>query len=120
MSTSCSIAPTSKPISAETAGAIKDYETAYALNPDLPGLREMLGSLYLDNHRYDDAARLFEEALTDSPGNPGLEIDLGIAYEQSHQPDKAQACFQRVFDSRRLSARSLSQACRFPDSSTRK
>jgi len=83
----------------ETANAIKDYENAYALNPGLAGLREMLGGLYLNNQRYQDAARLFEEALADSPQNPSLEIDLGIAYEELHRPDKAQTCFQRVFDS---------------------
>jgi tetratricopeptide (TPR) repeat protein len=59
----------------------------------------VLGGLYLDAQRYEDATRLFEEALADSPQNPGLEIDLGIAYEESHLPEKAQACFQRVFDS---------------------
>lgn len=61
-------------------------------------MRDKLGNLYLDNQRYEDAARLFEEALAGSPQNPGLEIDLGIAYEQSHHPEKAQACFQQVFD----------------------
>jgi len=59
----------------------------------------MLGGLYLDNQRYEDAGRLFEEALADSPQSPALEIDLGIAYEESHHPQKAQDCFQRVFDS---------------------
>ena len=82
----------------ETAEAIGDYEKAYALNPSLPGLREKLERLYLDNEHYEDAARLLEQALADSPKNPGLELDLGIAYEGSHHPDKAQACFQQVFD----------------------
>jgi tetratricopeptide (TPR) repeat protein len=83
----------------QTAEAIADYEKAYALNPSVPGLRELLGGLYLDNQRYLDAARLLEEALADSPQNAGLLIDLGIAYEGAHEPDKAQACFQKVFDS---------------------
>jgi tetratricopeptide (TPR) repeat protein len=52
--------------------AIDDYETATALNPSVPGLRERLCSLY---------------------------VDEGIAEEQSHHPEKAQACFQKVFDS---------------------
>ena len=83
----------------ETSGAIKDYESAYALNSALPGLREMLGGLYLDTQRFADAARVFGEALANSPQSAALEIDLGIAYEGMHLADKAQICFQRVFDS---------------------
>jgi tetratricopeptide (TPR) repeat protein len=56
----------------DTAAAIRDYENADALSPGLPGLRERLGTLY---------------------------IDQGIAYEQAHRPEKAQVCFQKVFDS---------------------
>ena len=83
----------------QTTEAIRDYEKAYALNPSLPGLREMLGGLYLDNQRFDDAARLFEDALADSPQDPGLDIDLGLAYEGAHHPAKAQTYFQQVFNS---------------------
>jgi tetratricopeptide (TPR) repeat protein len=83
----------------EPAGGIKEYERAYAINPSLDGLRERLASLYLENKRYDDAARLYQEALADSPQNPALQIDLGIAYEEAHQSEKAQACFQQVFNS---------------------
>ncbi len=83
----------------QKAEAIKDYERAYALNPGLQGLREMLGGLYLNSRRFEDAARVFEEALADSPQDASLAIDLGIADEEAHHPEKAQACFQRVFDS---------------------
>ena len=83
----------------QTAEAMKDYEKAYALNASLPGLREMLGGLYLDNARYDDATRLFEAARADSPNDAGLLIDLGLAYEGANHPEKAQTYFQQVFDS---------------------
>jgi tetratricopeptide (TPR) repeat protein len=83
----------------QTAAAIQNYESAYALNPALPGLRELLGSLYLDSHRYADSIRLFNEALIDTPQNFGLQIDLGLAYEGAHQPEAAQVCFQKVFNS---------------------
>ncbi len=42
----------------EKSAALKHYEEAYALSPGLTGLRETLASLYLDNERFDDAARL--------------------------------------------------------------
>ena len=49
-------------------------------NPGLTGLRETLGGLYLDNERYEDAARLLQEALADSPQDSDLGVELGIAY----------------------------------------
>jgi len=88
--------------------AIRDYEKAYAINPDLQiisddgvhhqALRDLLGRLELDNKRFDAAVALYEKALAASPGDPNLEIDLGIAYEATHQPGKAQTCFQDVFN----------------------
>ncbi len=90
------------------AEAIRDYEKAYALDPNLQvsaegieprPLRDLLGELYLDNKRYEAATVLYEKALAATPGDPGLEIDLGIAYEATDHPDKAQACFQAVFNS---------------------
>ena len=76
---------------------IRDYENVYELNPALPGLREKLENLYENNQRFEDAARLLQEAVAESPRDSGLQIDLGIAYEEAHHPQKAQACFQRVF-----------------------
>jgi tetratricopeptide (TPR) repeat protein len=56
----------------DISSAIKDYENADDLSPGLPGLRERLCSLY---------------------------VDQGIAYEKARHPEKAQASFQKVFDS---------------------
>jgi tetratricopeptide (TPR) repeat protein len=79
------------------AEALKNDEDAYALNPGLTGLRETLGGLYLDNERYEDAARLLQEALADSPQDSDLGVELGIAYSGGHHPKEAQDCFDRVF-----------------------
>src|SRR5260221_1932802 len=57
----------------------------------------MLGRLYLDPQRFEDAAGLLQEALADFPGDTGLEIDLGLACEGAHRPEQARACFQLVF-----------------------
>lgn len=45
------------------AEAMAEYETAIKLAPQMPGLREALGSLYWKNNRLDDAERVFEEEL---------------------------------------------------------
>ena len=83
----------------QTAGEIKDYEKAYTLNPALPGLRETLGSLYVENDRFADAIPLLIGALADAPQDPGLQLDLALAYQGAHQPDKAQSYFLQVFSS---------------------
>jgi tetratricopeptide (TPR) repeat protein len=56
----------------DVVGAIKDYEAADDLSPGLPGLRERLSDLY---------------------------IDQGIAFEVAHHPEKAEEAFQHVFQS---------------------
>ena len=42
----------------EKTAALKHYETVYGLSPGLTGLRDTLSNLYLDNQRFEDAARL--------------------------------------------------------------
>ena len=79
--------------------ALDNFEQAYALNPSLTGLREILGRLYLANQRYDDAARLLQEAMADSSWDPNREIELGLAFAGAHRPKEAQDCFDRAFAS---------------------
>ena len=43
----------------ESDEAIKDYKKAYALNPSLPGLRDLLGNLYLENGHLHRCGRPF-------------------------------------------------------------
>jgi tetratricopeptide (TPR) repeat protein len=80
------------------AAAIADYEKAYAVSPDLSGLREMLGGLYLDVNRDADAVRVLQEAIAKAPDDLTLQIDLGCAYAQGHQGEAAESCFQKVFN----------------------
>ncbi len=83
----------------EKAAALKNYRLAYNLNPNLNGLRDMLARLYLDNHQFDDAVRVLQDAVANRPKDPELEGDLGAAYEGAHQEALAQECFQRAFAS---------------------
>jgi len=81
----------------QAALALKHYEQAYSLSPTLTGLRETLGKLYLDNNRFDDAIRLFQDGLAESPQNNLLAIKLSMALEKAHHPEQAEACLQKVF-----------------------
>jgi cytochrome c-type biogenesis protein CcmH/NrfG len=57
--------------------------------------RVLLGNLYFDAERYDDAVRWYEAALQIDPKNVNASTDLGIAYYYSNQPDRALAQFDR-------------------------
>ena len=46
----------------DVAGAIANYEKACAELPESFQARQSLGNLYLDNKRYTDALRCFEQA----------------------------------------------------------
>jgi tetratricopeptide (TPR) repeat protein len=83
----------------QQTAALKDYEKAYRLNPDLSGLREMLGQIYLDSDKFGDAIRLLQDALAESPDDPGVEADLGLAYEGLRDGTSASGWFQRAFAS---------------------
>lgn len=83
----------------QKTAALRDFEKAYQLAPNLSGLREMLGRIYLDSEKFDDAIRLLQDALTESPDDPGIEADLGLACEGRHDEAKATDWFGRAFAS---------------------
>ena len=64
-------------------------------NPSDAQTRVLLGNLYFDAERYDDAVRWYEAALKVDPKNVNASTDLGIAYYYSNQPDRALAQFER-------------------------
>lgn len=57
--------------------------------------RVLLGNLYFDAERYDEAVRWYDAALKVDPRNVNASTDLGIAYYYSNQPDRALAQFER-------------------------
>jgi tetratricopeptide (TPR) repeat protein len=57
--------------------AVKEYEQALALRPDLPGLRLELGQIYAATSDWDKAETEFREESKLQPGNPEAAYRLG-------------------------------------------
>src|SRR4029077_19784923 len=57
--------------------------------------RVMLGNLYFDAERYDEAIKWYGEAAKLSPKDVNVSTDLGVSYYYSNQPDKALEQFDR-------------------------
>ena len=64
-------------------------------DPRNAGIRALLGNLYFDSERFDDAARWYEAALAIDPRNVNVSTDLGIVYYYTNQPDRALAQFDK-------------------------
>ena len=58
-------------------------------------VRALLGNLYFDSERFEDAARWYEAALAIDPRNVNVSTDLGIVYYYTNQPDRALAQFDK-------------------------
>ena len=58
-------------------------------------IRALLGNLYFDSERFEDAARWYEAALAIDPTNVNVSTDLGIVYYYTNQPDRALAQFDK-------------------------
>ena len=57
--------------------------------------RVLLGNLYFDGERFDEAARWYSAALEIDPNDVNVSTDLGIAYYYTNQPDRALQQFER-------------------------
>jgi type IV pilus assembly protein PilF len=71
--------------------AIRHYKQALELNPSFSEAKNGLGTVYLDQGRYDEAIKLFEEALADMRyREPHIaEGNLGIALYRKGNPEQA-------------------------------
>jgi cytochrome c-type biogenesis protein CcmH/NrfG len=89
-------APQSPPPFDESRAA--QLKAAADRSPTDAETRVLLGNLYFDAERYDDAVRWYEAALRIDPKNVNASTDLGIAYYYSNQPDRALAQFDRSLE----------------------
>ncbi|HWQ33241.1 MAG TPA: tetratricopeptide repeat protein [Blastocatellia bacterium] len=74
--------------SGRDAEAIAEYEAAIRIAPNLPGVRDALGSLYWKNNRMDDAERMFEEELKLDPHNALVMYKAGGMRVERGQPER--------------------------------
>ncbi len=80
------------PFDESRAAALK---ATAARTPSDGATRVLLGDLYFDAERYDEATRWYEDALRVDPKNVNASTDLGIAYYYSNQPDRALTQFDK-------------------------
>jgi Flp pilus assembly protein TadD len=66
---------------------------AAQIAPKDPRIHEQLGHLYLQETRFDLAAKEFEQAIAEDPKNSGLHFLLGQAYKHLGRAQDAQAQF---------------------------
>ncbi len=77
--------------------ALKELRAALQLRPNEPELHEALGSLYLDHHANDAAAKSeMEKALALDPGRTRALFLLGRLYAQKGEDEKALPYLQRA------------------------
>jgi tetratricopeptide (TPR) repeat protein len=75
--------------------AVKEYEQALALRPDLPGLRLELGQIYAASSEWEKAAGEFREETKLQPGSAEAAYRLGDALVQLGRMKEAAEELQR-------------------------
>lgn len=77
----------------DTAEAEPLLVKAAQIAPEDPRIHEQLGHLYLQETRFDLAAKEFQQAIAGDPKNSGLHFLLGQAYKHLGRAQEAQAQF---------------------------
>jgi superkiller protein 3 len=94
-----------EPAYAESQAAL---EKSVKLNPSLCLPHISLGSIYLDEGRFSDAAAEFEKARAIDPSEKSAYSHLAVAYRRMGQPDKAKEALtqlQQVLEQARAGSR---------------
>ena len=85
--------------SGQNEEAIKSYETAFAMEPNLPvEARYNLGVAYHESSRYIDAVRCYEEVLKLEPQHINALNNLGLVYSILGERNRAVEAFQHVLE----------------------
>ncbi len=76
-------------VQGQDAGAIREYQSAVALEPQNAALYEALGELYLNQHQLPQAGEALEKALEAGPTRPRSLYLMGRFELGEQRPDKA-------------------------------
>jgi len=58
--------------------------------------RILLGNIYYDGGKWEDAIPYYQQALDLAPDNTDVIVDLGVCYRNTHKIDEALALFDRA------------------------
>lgn len=76
-------------------GQERVLKTLLELEGAVPRYRQLLGQLYLEQKRYEDALPHFESLLRNTPNSPQLLSQLKMLYDRTGQPEKAEALWKK-------------------------
>lgn len=81
--------------SGNSTDAIKEYETALHLNPEIKEVRNNLGRIYLNNGQLEKANRLFNEELSINPSNAVCYYNLALLRLKQHNVEEAEVLIRK-------------------------
>jgi tetratricopeptide (TPR) repeat protein len=73
--------------------SVQAIERLKSLGPDSFQLHALMGEVYADQERYNEAAKEYQAALAKRPDAPGVHYAIGVAYWAQHQIGAAQKEF---------------------------
>jgi tetratricopeptide (TPR) repeat protein len=83
----------------DPAGAIKEFEEAYARDPENPQILYFLGNLYIQLDQRELGLKYLARAVELVPGNYRVRLVLAKAYEHYGELDNARREYQQVINS---------------------
>lgn len=83
-------------IQGDPQGALEDFETALARDPNNPQVLYFLGNLYLQMNQIDQGLTYLSRSVELAPDNIRVRLTVAKAYEQFGRPEKAAEQYQEV------------------------
>lgn len=80
--------------------ALEAYQNAFAIKPDLPGLRFAIGSICWKTHQLDQAAKWLKDELKTNPHHALANYELGNIYMYGNQHSQAVVSFREALSGR--------------------
>jgi tetratricopeptide (TPR) repeat protein len=76
----------------------KSYEHMYEVNPKSWRIHQVLAQAFVEQERYEEAARECKLAIQDRPVEPGLHEQLGDIYWKQNQLESAESAFEQELE----------------------
>ena len=80
------------------SAAIKEFKSATNLASWNVEAWVRLGGLYFDNHKYEDAAKVMDEAIKSFPEDFRVNLILGLSLAQSNKNEEAKTYLKKAVD----------------------
>ncbi len=82
----------------DTVEALKEFKTAFNLNPNLSEAAYKIGLICMGNNMKKEAIGYFEQALISSPADVRILLQCAVAYEMIGDNEKAVELYQRILN----------------------